>query len=77
MHSAEAQFGLFMPVAAPKPNDPTQVTAGTTPVPRFDRRHHYWWAWEDRRVARVGFSGAGQTTTTNAEETTITMKQFW
>jgi hypothetical protein len=51
MRSPEAQFTLQMPAATPKPTDPAgRISA--EPVPRFERRHHYLWAWEDRRLLR-------------------------
>jgi hypothetical protein len=67
IHSEEGQLGLFMPREAPTPNDPGELESGETPIPYYDRRHHYWWAWEDRRMARSGFSDRSQTTT----------REFW
>ncbi|MDA1055576.1 MAG: hypothetical protein O3C40_34710 [Planctomycetota bacterium] len=52
MYSGRAQLALYMPQEFPKPNDPEQVSNQQQPVPQYDRRHHYWWAWEDRRVRR-------------------------
>ncbi len=44
-------FPLFMPQAAPRPTAPgTRYDPGYLPMPYCDRRHHYWWAWEDRGV---------------------------
>src|SRR3569623_15234 len=54
-----AQFALYMPPDRElEPSDPTKVLRFDESTPRYDRRHHYWWAWEDRRLA-VGPSGAG------------------
>ncbi len=54
-----AQFALYMPPDRElDPSDPTKVLRFDESTPRYDRRHHYWWAWEDRRLA-VGPSGAG------------------
>lgn len=42
-----ARLPLYMPEASPVPTDPF----ATNPIawsPRFDRRHHYVWAWQDR-----------------------------
>lgn len=42
-----ARLPLFMPEEAPVPTDPF-VTHPSVWNPRFDRRHHYVWAWQDR-----------------------------
>ena len=44
-----------MPPEMPKPTSPNKIAAGEMPVPRFDRRHHYWWAWEDRHLQHAHF----------------------
>lgn len=71
MRSAVAQFGLFMPNRTPQPIDP-DGPAGRDAVPRFDRRHHFWWAWEDRRLFRT----LGGTTKVK-ERFMATLSQFW
>ncbi len=43
-----ALIWLFMPKERPEPTDP--LDDRSDPVPKFARRHHYTWAWEDRRV---------------------------
>lgn len=48
----QALVWLFMPAETPAPT-PLAASAGGTnrmPVPAVDRRHHYTWAWEDRRL---------------------------
>lgn len=52
MYSSQAQMALYMPSEFPTPNDPEQVSGQQQRVPLYDRRHHYWWAWDDRRVRR-------------------------
>ncbi|HUG89860.1 MAG TPA: hypothetical protein VML55_03440 [Planctomycetaceae bacterium] len=39
---------LSMPAQPPQPADPADPA--TLAVPAVERRHHYTWAWEDRRV---------------------------
>ncbi len=51
MRLPAAQLWLSMPAATPNPTNPLAV-ATAQPAPVYDRRHHYWWAWEDRRVQR-------------------------
>lgn len=54
-----ARFALYMPPERRlQPTDPTKVYKLDEATPRYDRRHHYWWAWEDRRLA-VGPAGVG------------------
>jgi hypothetical protein len=66
MRSPGGDFALTMPAVTPEPTDPSRGTP-TTAVPQYDRRHHYWWAWEYRRVARSGVHQGGRTTTENVE----------
>ena len=54
----QAQLALYMPPEMPRPTNPRTIAADKTPVPRFDRRHHYWWAWEDRRLQHLHLSGS-------------------
>ena len=42
-----AQFPLFMPIRPPVPTDPTSSAQA---IPKFDRRHHYIWMYEYRRL---------------------------
>lgn len=75
MHSFEAQMALYMPTEPPTPTDPTTVDSYSDYVPMYDRRHHYWWAWEDRTVSRGGFSRATKNQT--SEKFEIATTQFW
>ena len=50
---ARQRIGLFMPVITPVPNDPMQ--AGAAPIPTYDRRHHYHWAYQDRDFTDYSF----------------------
>lgn len=45
--SAMAQFPLFMPVRPPVPTDPAMARHA---IPSIDRRHHYIWMYEPRRL---------------------------
>ena len=43
-----ALWWLYMPAEPPTPTNPADPT--TPDIPACDRRHHFTWAWEDRRV---------------------------
>jgi hypothetical protein len=73
IRSPQAQFALIMPTSVPKPTDPAAKTSQDQ-VPKFDRRHYYWWAWEDRRVLRAAPNLTRTKKTENAFE--ITTSQF-
>jgi hypothetical protein len=77
MHSIEGQMALYMPSSAPTPTDPMVLAKSGSQVPFYDRRHHYWWAWEDRRVARSGFEQTATTTVSTTETKYDTKKGFW
>ena len=61
LKSPEMLFALYMPEEPPKPTNPIVDTSAKSAAPLFDRRHHYWWAWEDRSVARSGFEESNTT----------------
>jgi hypothetical protein len=46
--SPQAQLALYMPPEMPKPNESSNWEES---IPQFDRRHHYIWMFEYRRVA--------------------------
>jgi hypothetical protein len=48
MRTPQGQLGLYMPIDIPTPTD--QAAGPSQRVPAYDRRHHYLWAMEDRRV---------------------------
>ena len=48
LRSPRAQFGLFMPRETPVPSDP--LDASSYPVPEIERRHHYIWMFEYRKI---------------------------
>ncbi len=78
--SLAAQFPLYMPVQPPKPTNPLALDSQGPPVPLYDRRHHYWWAWEDRRVARSGFTNSQRTGTSETKSKTtyqVTTNRFY
>ncbi len=62
----QAQLALYMPPDMPKPTNPKTIDAGELPIPRFDRRHHYWWAWEDRRLQHLHQSNSHSSTHVDA-----------
>ena len=48
LKNAQLLVWINMPIRPQVPNDPTDKS--TPNVPRFERRHHYSWAWEDRKI---------------------------
>jgi hypothetical protein len=46
--SPQAEFGLYMPLKPPEPTDP--MTATSQLAPEVDRRHHYIWMFEYRKI---------------------------
>lgn len=63
-----ALFPLMMPAETPKPTPPGSTSSVTQARPFYDRRHHYWWAWEDRGVV---------SSTTTQETSRSTNYQDW
>lgn len=63
-----ANIALIMPLEAPVPTDPQQ-SAGMG-IPDFDRRHHYWWSWENVKfeVSQVNSSYETTKNTTYSKE---------
>ncbi|MCA9206279.1 MAG: hypothetical protein KDA59_24670, partial [Planctomycetales bacterium] len=49
--SPAAQMGIYLPNETPTPTDPANPSK--TAVPEVDRRHHYIWGMEYRRVQQV------------------------
>lgn len=76
MVSPAAQFGLYMPTSFSKPTDPMAVKDSRQAIPVFDRRHHYWWAWEDRKVMRESNSFT-ESTGGSVYREKLTTTQFW
>ncbi len=69
MRTPGGEFALIMPTEMPQPTDPTVLTSqGWGTVPQYDRRHHYWWGWESRRISRSGLHETGPATTTEKIE---------
>ena len=50
--SPQHQFALYMPMQ-PKPLDPF---VHAHQMPRYERRHHYFWAIENRRIVANQYS---------------------
>lgn len=48
MRNPNARFPLYMPIKRPKPTDP-MLDQGYS-APPYDRRHHYTWAYKDRKI---------------------------
>jgi hypothetical protein len=74
LHSLSAQLGLYMPSETPRPTSPADLSVKKS-VPTFDRRHHYWWAWEDRRLHRGTLSTS--TKVIQGENFLVTLSSFW
>jgi len=72
LKSESDQFSLYMPTETPIPTDPL---AGGESVPEYDRRHHYTWGWEDRRI----YSAVNtNTTVVSKKNTTVySMSKFY
>ena len=75
LRSSAAQFALSMPEQTPKPVDPAWLTEAEG-VPRFERRHHYLWAWEDRRLYLTS-DGMKAQKIADGPSFTITGSRFW
>jgi hypothetical protein len=75
LRSAAGQFALAMPETTPSPRDPAWVTESEG-VPRFERRHHYLWAWEDRRLYMTS-DGLKAQKIADGPTFTITGSRFW
>jgi hypothetical protein len=74
LRSPIAQMGLYMPSVNPQPTDPVLISEAES-VPRFERRHHYWWAWEDRTPLHIAPKTVTETRPSNTFTATLT--QFW
>jgi hypothetical protein len=72
--SDAALFGIYMPTETPQPSDPSDARVKRA-TPRFDRRHHYWWTWEDRRLQRGKLSSS--IISNEQEKFSVTMHAFW
>ena len=62
LKSPQALLWLYMPKKIPKPTDPAKISV-RMPATHVDRRHHYTWAWEDRRLqwsAAVGIASQSE-----------------
>jgi len=55
--SPQAMFGLYVPKETPKPTDPTVYGLQS---PQIDRRHHYLWQFETKRIATSFSSGVNK-----------------
>lgn len=72
--SHEGLFPLFMPEVPPTPTPFGASLMSAAQVPVFERRHHYWWAWEDRGVTTETF---GYTTTDTSHSGWCKNGYFW
>ena len=66
--SPQAMFALYMPKETPTPTDPTKVVGKQ--IPQIDRRHHYLWQFETRKIA-TSFGG-GSSKKTEIGKTRVT-----
>ncbi len=58
LNSPQELFGLYMPVEIPTPTAPVERYQ----IPETDRRHHYLWMFEYRRLTRHAYSGSSDQT---------------
>lgn len=65
--------GGNLPISFQGPSDRTRVQ---TPQPPVERRHHYTWAWEDRRIIPTSSGGSGDQTT-NVSGIRAPLSTFW
>lgn len=49
LKTVEAQFPLYMPTSTPEPTAP-EMSNYSQAIPKYDRRHHYIWMYEYRRM---------------------------
>lgn len=83
LRSPETMFPLYMPTKPPKPVDPyLEAAGGTSEQANYpERRHHYWWAWEDRGMQTASNSSKTQSSNFDAQRTTEGAQnrpwQFW
>lgn len=75
LRSAAGQFALSMPETTPQPQDPAWLTE-VEGVPKFERRHHYLWAWEDRRLYLTS-DGMKAQKVADGPKFSITGTRFW
>ncbi len=75
VNSPAAQFALYMPTVKPKPTDPRDPSAYR--VPEVDRRHHYVWAWEYRRVSSSSDSSSETSSTTRQTGKETKLSRFY
>jgi hypothetical protein len=75
LRSASGQFALSMPETTPQPKYPAWLTEAEG-VPKFERRHHYLWAWEDRRLYLTG-DGMKAQKIADGPKFSITGTRFW
>jgi hypothetical protein len=84
LRSPEAMFPIYMPTKPPTPVDPfAQIVAGGTSEQADypERRHHYWWAWEDRGMQTASNSSRTQNSDYDVKRTDEVAQnhtwQFW
>lgn len=62
-----ANIALVMPLVAPQPTDPMQT--GGIGTPDLDRRHHYWWSWENASFETMKTKSSIETHTSRTYDT--------
>jgi hypothetical protein len=74
LRKLQAQLALFMPRVSPAPSDPLK---GGRPTPDYDRRHHWTWAWEDRKfTTSPTSSSSSQSSSTSQTSVNLGGKHF-
>ena len=74
LHDPARMFGLYMPISTPEPTEP-----GVTPsIPEVDRRHHYAWMFEYRRLFRtLSSSTRSSSKTTRSPKSKTRLSRFY
>jgi hypothetical protein len=76
LKSPQALLWLYMPKKVPEPTDPAKISV-RMPATHIDRRHHYTWAWEDRRLQWSSWAGPSSSEATETSSRYGTLSRFW
>ncbi|MBW3541020.1 MAG: hypothetical protein KY476_12175 [Planctomycetes bacterium] len=74
LHTPGGLVWLYMPAQPPVPEAVDEEQ--TEVLPPFDRRHHYIWAWEDRRIIATS-QGNQLTTQVGQQAVDHKLSSFW
>ena len=74
LQTPQGQFGLYMPAETPQPTDPMQSQS----IPEVDRRHHYIWMYEYRRITpQFAANNVSQSKSNTKVLETIKLRRFY